>query len=112
MVRADRPGLRVEIAYSPAARVVDRVELCLAEPCTVGEALRRSGLLQRHPEIDLERQRIGVWGRPRRVDELLRDGDRVEVYRGLRVDPKEARRLRQRRQSARAPRRGAGRSEG
>lgn len=95
---AESVSLRVEIAYSPEARVIDWVELSLAGPCTVGEALRLSGLLQRHPEIDLERQRVGVWGRPRRVDELLRDGDRVEVYRGLQVDPKEARRLRQRRQ--------------
>ncbi|WP_295639221.1 RnfH family protein [uncultured Methylibium sp.] len=104
-------ALRVEIAYSPEARVVDRVELSLAEPCTVGEALRQSGLLQRHPEIDLDRPRVGVWGRPRRIDEMLSDGDRVEVYRALQVDPKEARRQRQRRQSGRAPKRGAGTAE-
>lgn len=108
MARAEPVSLRVEIAYSPKARVVDRVELSLAGPCTVGEALRQSGLLQRHPEIDLERQRVGVWGRPRRVDDLLSDGDRVEIYRALQVDPKEARRQRQRRQSGRAPKRGEG----
>ncbi len=111
MVRAEPVILRVEIAYSPEARVVDLVELSLPGPCTVGEALRQSGLLQRHPEIDLDRQRVGVWGRPRRTDDLLSDGDRVEVYRTLRVDPKEARRQRQRRQKAQAPKRGAGTAE-
>lgn len=106
MARAEAGALRVEVAYSPEARVVDLVQLSLTGTCTIGEALRQSGLLQRHPEIDLERQRVGVWGRPRRVDDLLSDGDRVEVYRSLRVDPKEARRQRQRRQSGRGPKRG------
>lgn len=100
MDRAEPALLDVEVAYSAAARRVDLVVLRLPAPCTVGEALQRSGVLQRHPEIDLSRLRVGVWGRVRRLDELLRQGDRVEIYRALQVDPKEARRQRQRRQRA------------
>lgn len=93
--------MRVEVAYSPLGRVVDRVELTLAEGSTALQALQASGLLQRHPDIDLSVQRVGVWGRLCRPDEPLREGDRVELYRPLTVDPKEARRLRYRRQGGR-----------
>lgn len=88
------------MAYSPRERVVDHVELELPEGSTVADAVQASGLLQRHPGIDFAVQRIGVWGRQCRADDALREGDRVEVYRTLEVDPKEARRLRQQRQRA------------
>ena len=60
----------------------------------VYDAVRASGLLQRHPEIDLGRHRIGIYGRVVAKQAPLADGDRVEVYRPLLVDPKEARRRR------------------
>jgi hypothetical protein len=88
--------LRVEVAYSPAPRRVDVVVVELPEGATVLHALRASRLLERHPEIDLSVQRVGVWGRAVGLAEPLRASDRVEVYRGLRVDPKEARRQRYR----------------
>jgi len=90
--------LRIEVAYSPLEGRVDLVELELPGGSTVADALRASDLLQRYSDIDLARQRMGVWGRPCRPDEALREGDRVELYRALKVDPKEARRLRQHRQ--------------
>lgn len=90
--------LRVEVAYSPHERRVDHVEFELPEGSTVADALRASGLLQRHAGIDLAGQRLGIWGRLCRADDALREGDRVELYRALEVDPKEARRLRQQRQ--------------
>jgi putative ubiquitin-RnfH superfamily antitoxin RatB of RatAB toxin-antitoxin module len=90
--------LRIEVVYSPAERTIDRVELELPAGGTVADALAASGLLQRHPGIDLAVQRVGVWGRPCSAGEPLQDGDRVELYRALKIDPKEARRLRQRRQ--------------
>ncbi|WP_428423755.1 RnfH family protein [Methylibium sp.] len=96
----DRP-VRVEVVYSPLGRTVDRVELTLVEGSTALQALQASGLLQRYPAIDLTVQRLGLWGRLCPPGELLRDGDRVELYRPLTVDPKEARRLRYRRQSER-----------
>jgi uncharacterized protein len=92
----DPDELRVTVAYSPAARQLDLVEICLPVDATVGMALARSGVLDRHPALDLAQCKVGVWGKLRGLTELLRDGDRVEVYRALQVDPKEARRQRYR----------------
>jgi putative ubiquitin-RnfH superfamily antitoxin RatB of RatAB toxin-antitoxin module len=97
MGRAE-PGARLTIvvAYSPAPEQVDHVSLSLPAGATVEDALRASGLLERHPALDLGVQKIGVWGKLRSLGDVLRDGDRVEVYRPLKVDPKEARRQRYR----------------
>lgn len=100
--------MRVEVVYSPAERTVECVELELPEGSTAGAALAASGLLQRHPGIDAEHQRLGVWGRPCGAQEPLHEGDRLELYRPLKIDPKEARRLRQQRQGG--ARRGSAKS--
>jgi hypothetical protein len=94
--------LRIEVAYSPAPGQVDLSTLSLPEGSTVADALAASGLLQRHPEIPRHEPRLGVWGRACTPERLLRERDRVEVYRGLRVDPKEARRQRYRAQPKKA----------
>jgi uncharacterized protein len=88
--------LRVSVAYSPRAGEVDEVEVLLSPGATVADALRESGLQTRHPGIDLAAAALGVWGALCRRDDALRDRDRVEVYRPLVVDPKEARRRRHR----------------
>ena len=93
-------SLSVTVAYSPAAGIVDVVTVHLPPGATLLDALNESGLLQRHPAIDPRVQAVGVWGQRRSVDSVLRDGDRVEVYRPLVIDPMDARRLRQRRQQA------------
>ena len=90
--------LEVQVAYSPAAGAAEEVGLVIRSGATLLDALRASGILERHPQIDLERQPVGVWGRLRTLDALLRSGDRVEIYRPLQIDPKEARRRRQRQQ--------------
>jgi uncharacterized protein len=94
MAHAD--AMRVSVAYSPRAGEVDETVLELPDGTTLVEALRASGLLQRHPGIDLAVLRTGIWGKVRPLDAPLRERDRVEVYRALQVDPKEARRLRYR----------------
>jgi len=99
------PPLRVVVAYSPRPRVVDLTALALPAGATVRDALAASGLRERHPGLDFEAQVVGVWGQRQALDAPLREGDRVEVYRPLQVDPKEARRQRYRRQKER----GAGR---
>ena len=66
----------------------------LAAGARVSDALRASGLLERHPEINLARQKIGIYGELVQAEQVLSDGDRVELYRPLRMDPKEARRRR------------------
>ena len=97
MARGEPPAtLAVTVAYSLRAGVVDEVALSLAAGATVRDALQASGLVTRHPNVDFSEMRVGVWGKPRSLDDLLRDRDRVEVYRPLTVDPKEARRLRYR----------------
>lgn len=102
MARADTAGgsasLSVTVAYSPRAGVVDEVAVSLEAGATVADALRESGLMQRHAGIDTAQAAIGVWGVLVALGDRLRDRDRVEVYRPLQVDPKEARRLRQRKQ--------------
>ena len=92
----DRAELRVSVAYSPQAGELDLVDISVNAGATVGLALSRSGLLERHPGIDLTHCKLGVWGQLRGLEEPLRDLDRIEIYRQLQVDPKEARRLRYR----------------
>jgi putative ubiquitin-RnfH superfamily antitoxin RatB of RatAB toxin-antitoxin module len=96
------PGLiAVEVAYSPAAREVELLPLTLAAGTPVLQALRAAGWFARHPEVDPAQVSVGVWGRRVSLSHPLREGDRVEVYRALQVDPKEARRLRYRKQGDR-----------
>jgi putative ubiquitin-RnfH superfamily antitoxin RatB of RatAB toxin-antitoxin module len=86
--------LRVTVVHSPAPRDVRELVLDLPEGASVADALRACGLA-----TDAE---AGVWGRRAEASQLLRDRDRVELYRPLVVDPKVARRERFRRQGARA----------
>ena len=89
--------LRVELAFSPAPRLVLTLSISLPPASTVADALRASGWLEAH-DLALDTLRCGVWGRVQPLDHLLRDGDRIELYRPLTVDPKEARRLRYKKQ--------------
>ena len=93
---AEAAALKVCVAYSPRADEVDCVDLQLPAGATLVEALQASGVLERHPGIELATAKVGVWGKLAALDTPLRDGDRVELYRPLLVDPKEARRLRYR----------------
>lgn len=83
--------MRVEVVCALAQRQ-ERVILDLAPGSTVLGAIQASGLLQRLPRIELER--IGVWGAQVTPDTMLRDRDRVEIYRPLIADPKAIRRAR------------------
>ncbi len=86
-------GLRVEVVYCPGPGHCDAVSLCLPEGSTLAQALHASGLLARHG-LRADGLKLGVWGRAQTLDALLRERDRVEIYRPLQVDPKEARRQR------------------
>ena len=94
-------AIHVTVVYAPQARLVHEVALTLASPCTVGEAIAQSGLAQRFPELADPTLATGVWGRKASAHQALRDRDRVEIYRALRVDPKMARRERFVKQGAR-----------
>lgn len=83
--------ISVEVAYAQPGRQ-HLLPLRLSPGATLGEAIRRSGILERCPEIDLAKNRVGVFGKLARADRVLKDGDRVEIYRPLIGDPKEIRR--------------------
>ena len=83
----------VQVVYAlPGSQEVVDVEL--EEGARVEDAIEASGITVRYPEIALKTQRIGVWGRPVTLATGVRDRDRVEIYRALDVDPKQARRHR------------------
>ena len=95
MASADgAPTLRVAVACSPRAGEAFEVDVELAAPACAWDAVRASGVLERWPELAIGEPSIGVWGRAASAAQALRDGDRVEIYRPLTMDPNEARRLR------------------
>jgi putative ubiquitin-RnfH superfamily antitoxin RatB of RatAB toxin-antitoxin module len=91
MARADAT-MTIEVVYSPRAGTTECVTLQLPEGSTLAQALQASGLAERHPQV--LQLPAGIWGRVQPADTPLRERDRVEVYRPLQVDPKEARRQR------------------
>ena len=90
---ASSQTLRVEVVYARSGRQ-HLVTLELAADATAGEALQQSGLLEKFPELGAATCRLGVYGLPVAPTRVLRDGERVEIYRPLKTDPKEARRVR------------------
>lgn len=94
--------MRVTVLYSPAPREVLEWEVGVEAGATVAQAIERSGMALARPGLDWHRASVGVWGRKSGLDTVLREGDRVEIYRPLQVDPKLARRERFARQGARA----------
>jgi len=83
----------VEVAYAlPHEQVILKVKINVGG--TVSDAIKHSGILISYPEIDLEVNKIGVFGKATKMTAVLRAGDRVEIYRPLIADPKEVRRKR------------------
>jgi hypothetical protein len=104
MVKGEgKKSLRIEVVYAlPAEQVL--LALDVADGTTVGQAIERSGIAIRFPEIMAVPPRVGVFGRRARLDALVRDGDRIEIYRPLIADPKELRRAKAKlRKGKRAP---------
>jgi putative ubiquitin-RnfH superfamily antitoxin RatB of RatAB toxin-antitoxin module len=85
--------LRVSVVYLRPDRAFERT-IELPALATVGAAIEASGVLAEAPELAGTELRVGVFGEPRVPGDRLHDGDRVEIYRPLAIDPKEARRLR------------------
>ncbi|GAB2883757.1 RnfH family protein [Paraburkholderia jirisanensis] len=83
----------MEVCYALAGRQT-LISVQLPAGASVQQAIDASGVLQRHPEIDLTKQKVGVFGRVKALDTVLADHDRVEIYRPLIVDPKLARQRR------------------
>lgn len=90
----------VEVAYCPAPHQLDLTPLQLPQGANVLDAVQASGVLLRHGLV-VEGLSVGLWGRACSLDLRLRERDRVEIYRPLQVDPKEARRQRYKGKAAR-----------
>ena len=85
----------VEIVLASPERQV-LLALDIDAGATVADVIARSGIGSRFPGLDLDEMPVGIWGRPVSRDSLVGQGDRVEVYRPLEIDPREARRQRAR----------------
>ena len=85
--------IQVEVVYGrqDCQKVV---AVTLNEGATLREAVERSGLLAEFPEIDLEKNKLGIWNKLAKPDAVVRDKDRLEIYRPLIADPKEVRKQR------------------
>lgn len=85
--------IQVEVAYAlPQQQLI--VKLKVPDGTTAEQAVQLSGMLQKFPEIDLAQSKLGIFGKATKHDHVLREGDRVEIYRPLIADPKGARRAR------------------
>ncbi len=81
--------LHIEVVYAAADDQL-LLPIEIAPGSTVEHAIRYSGMLDRFPEIDLTRNKVGVFGKVCRLDRVLEESDRIEIYRGLVADPKSA----------------------
>jgi uncharacterized protein len=90
----DKP-VAVEVVCATAERQIRR-QVNLPAGSTVIQAVEQSGILQELPEFKFDLSRLGIFSRRVAPDDLLHDGDRVEIYRPLTLDPKDARRRRAR----------------
>nr|WP_233338023.1 MULTISPECIES: RnfH family protein [unclassified Buttiauxella] len=87
------PEIKVEVVYAlPEKQYLLKVRL--AQGSTVEQAIAESGILELRTDIDLTKNKVGVFSRPVKLTDTVNDGDRVEIYRPLIADPKELRRQR------------------
>ena len=87
--------MRVTVAIALPQRQ-EVVELDLPEGATVADALAAARLGERFPDLDAAHMQVGIWSRAVDASTALREGDRVEIYRKLKADPKDMRRARAR----------------
>jgi len=90
---ANAEKIPVEVAYAlPEKQVI--LKLMVAPDATLESAIRTSGILDQFPDIDLGKNKVGVFGKPCKLGDTLHPGDRVEIYRPLIADPREVRKKR------------------
>lgn len=85
--------LKVEVCYALPDKQ-ELISLSLPQGATLKQAVEASGLLEKHPEIDIGKNKFGIYAKLSKLDTVLRDRDRVEIYRPLIADPKEVRKQR------------------
>ncbi len=87
------PDIKVEVVYALPEKQYLR-QVSLAQGSTVKQAIEASGLPELRDDIDLDKNKVGIFSRPVKLTDEVHDGDRVEIYRPLIADPKELRRQR------------------
>jgi len=86
-------SIEIEVVYAlPDEQVL--LKRKVPAGTTVAEAIQASGLLDKHPEIDISRNKLGIFGKLTKAESVVREKDRIEIYRPLIADPKEVRRKR------------------
>lgn len=85
--------ISVEVVY-PLPQEQEVFKVRMPAGCSVRQAIEASGIMQKYPEIDLNKHKVGVFAKLAKLDAPLRDRDRVEIYRPLIADPKEVRKQR------------------
>lgn len=83
----------VELAYATAAKQ-SLLSLTVDATATVEQIIQQSGMLAAFPEIDLSQNKVGIWSRTCKLNDVPKAGDRIEIYRPLIADPKDMRRRR------------------
>lgn len=86
-------SIHIEVAYATKKEQVI-ISLEIPEASTLEQAIEKSKILEIFPEIDLKQNRVGIFSKPCALSTVLREGDRVEIYRPLIADPKEIRKQR------------------
>ncbi len=85
--------IQVEVVYALPERQY-LLSVTLPEGSCIEQAIEKSGILALRKDIDLTKNKIGIYSRAAKLSDILHDGDRVEIYRPLLADPKELRRQR------------------
>jgi len=85
--------IKIELVYALPAQQ-DLLKLEVPKGTNIADAIKLSGILDKYPEIDLEKGKFGIFGKLSKTDTVLREKDRIEIYRPLIADPKEVRRKR------------------
>ncbi len=85
--------IKIEVAYAATYRQII-IPMEVSEDLTIEEIILQSGILTIFPEIDLNKQKVGIFSKQKKLTDYPREGDRIEIYRELLIDPKEIRRKR------------------
>lgn len=95
-------GVEISVCYANAREEFLR-SMRVAPGTTIGQAIEMSGVLEAFPDINLATQPVGIYAKKKTLDTVLRERDRIEIYRPLLADPKDSRRKRAAKKTGNAP---------
>lgn len=85
--------MNIGVCYAEAERQL-WLRLEVPDESTIQEAIELSGVLKQYPQIDLTTQKVGVYGKLAKLEAPIKEGDRIEIYRKITVDPQQVQRRR------------------